>query len=51
MTPVSSDPEHPERLRWITNLLARTLKSEKAFKVLVAVGRVAALVCAIRSCR
>lgn len=51
MTPVSSDPEPPEGLRWIRNLLARTLTSEQRVKVLVAVGQVAALVVlAVRSC-
>lgn len=44
MTPVSSDPASPEPLRRITNLLTRTLNSDKSFKVLVAVGQVAALI-------
>lgn len=51
MTPACSDPERREWRQRIRNLLARILTSEKRFKILVAVGQVAALiVLTVRSC-
>jgi hypothetical protein len=51
MTPACSVPERREWRQKISNLLARILASEKRFKILVAVGQVAALIVLIvRSC-
>jgi hypothetical protein len=50
MNPAGNAPEHRQRFHKFRHLLARTLNSEEAFKVLVAAGEVAALVHTIYGC-